>query len=129
MASVAVSGLLGWWCVRLETVNPVSRTPLTLPLVTAKVDGHRYLVSMLGKGAEWVRNVRGAKGAAVIAVGRRHPVRLVEVPVTLRAPVLKAYLQRAPRARPHIPVDKDVPEADFEAIAADFPVFEVLPRC
>jgi len=125
MASVAASGLLGWWCVRLETVNPVSRTPLTLPLVTAKVDEHRYLVSMLGQGAKWVRNVRAAKGAAVIAVGWRHPVRLVEVPVEFRAPILKAYLQRAPGARPHIPVDKDAPVVDFEAIAADFPVFEV----
>ncbi|MCY7287319.1 MAG: nitroreductase family deazaflavin-dependent oxidoreductase [Cryobacterium sp.] len=129
MASVAAWGLLGWWCVRLETANPAFRTPLTLPLVTAKVGGHRYLVSMLGKGAKRVRNVRAAKGAAVIVVGRRHPVRLVEVPVTLRAPILKAYLQRAPGARPHIPVVKDAPEADFEAIAADFQAFEVLPRC
>jgi hypothetical protein len=44
-AFVAASGLLGWWCVRLETVNPVSGTPLTLPLVTVRVDGHRYVVS------------------------------------------------------------------------------------
>jgi len=128
MASVAGSGLLGWWCVRLETVNPLSRTSLTLPLVTAKVDGHRYLVSMLGQGAKWVRNVRAAGGMAVIVVGWRHPVLLVAVPIELRAPILKAYLQRAPGARPHIPVNKDALEADFEAIAADFPVFEVLPR-
>jgi hypothetical protein len=127
MANVAASGLLGWWCVRLETVNPLSRTPLTLPLVTAKVDGHRYLVSMLGQGARWVRNVRAADGAAVIVAGWRHPVHLVEVAADGRAPILKAHLQRAPGARPHIPVDKDAPLAAFEAIAADFPVFEVLP--
>lgn len=128
MAYVAASGLLGWWCVRLDTVNPVSRTPLTLPLVTAEVDGHRYIVSMLGQGARWVRNVRAAEGSALIVVGRRHPVRLVEVPANRRAPILKAYLRRAPGARPHIPVDKDAPLPAFEAIAADFPVFEVLPR-
>lgn len=127
-AFVAASGLLAWWCMRLETVNPVSGTPLTLPLVTVRVDGHRYVVSMLGQGARWVRNVRAAEGSAVIVVGRRHPVRLVEVPADRRAPILKAYLRRAPGARPHVPVGKDAPLPAFEAIAADFPVFEVLPR-
>jgi hypothetical protein len=128
MAYVAASGVLGWWCVRLETVNPISRTALTLPLVTVKVDGRRYLVSMLGQGARWVRNVRAAEGSAVIVTGRRHEVRLVEVAADRRAPILKAYLGRAPGARPHIPVDMDAPLADFEAIAADFPVFEVQSR-
>lgn len=127
-AYLAASGLLGWWCVRLETVNPVSRTPLTLPLVTAKVEGRRYVVSMLGQRSRWVRNVRAAEGSAVIVAGWRHPVRLVEVPAKLRAAILKAYLRRAPGARPHIPVDKDAPLAAFEAIADGFPVFEVLPR-
>lgn len=127
-AFVAASGLLGWWCMRLETVNPVSGTPLTLPLVTVRADGHRYVVSMLGQGARWVRNVRAAEGSAVIVVGRRHPVRLVEVPADRRAPILKAYLRRSPGARPHVPVGKDAPLPAFEAIAADFPVFEVLPR-
>ena len=128
MACLAATGLLGWLCVRLDTVNPVSRTPLTLPLVTAKVDGRRYLVSMLGQGARWVRNVRAANGEAVIVAGRRHPAQLVEVAADRRAPILQAYLQRAPGARPHIPVDKDAPLAAFETIVADFPVFEVLPR-
>lgn len=126
MASVAASGLLGWWCVRLETVNPVSRTLLTLPLVTAKIDDHRYVVSMLGQGSRWVRNVRAAKGAAVVVVGRRHAVRLVEVATGDRAPILRAYLKHAPGARPHIPVEKDAPLSAFEAIADDFPVFEIL---
>ena len=31
-----------------------------MPLVVALVDGQRYLVSMLGEGAQWVRNVRAA---------------------------------------------------------------------
>jgi hypothetical protein len=128
MAYVAASGVLGWWCVRLETVNPVSRTALTLPLVTVKVEGRRYLVSMLGQGARWVRNVRAAGGSAVIVTGRRHAVHLVEVPAERRASIIKAYLGRAPGARPHIPVDQDAPLADFEEIAADFPVFEVQSR-
>jgi hypothetical protein len=38
---------------------------------------------------------------------------------------LKRYLQRAPGARPHIPVDKQAPLEAFAAIVADFPVFRV----
>lgn len=128
MASLGSTGLLGWWCVRLTTINPKSGTPLTLPLVTAKLDGRHYLVSMLGQGARWVRNVRAANGDVVITVGRRHAVRLIEVPVDARAPILKNYVQRAPGGRPHIPVPVGAPIADFEAIAADFPVFEIVRR-
>jgi hypothetical protein len=40
--------------------------------------------------------------------------------------VLKAYLQRAPGARPHVPVDKDAGLSEFERIAGKIPVFRVL---
>src|SRR5262249_14736413 len=43
-----------------------------------------------------------------------------------RAPVLKAYLKRAPSARPHLPVDKDAPLSEFERVSAQFPVFRVV---
>jgi hypothetical protein len=128
MGWLGAAGLLGWWCVRLETVNPKSGTPLDLPLVTARVAGRRYVVSMLGEGARWVRNVRAANGDVVIRVGRRHPVHLIEVPVAERAPLIKNYLRRAPGGRPHIPVDKDAPLSDFERIAPDYPVFEIVAR-
>jgi hypothetical protein len=42
-----------------------------------------------------------------------------------RAPILRAYLQRAPGARPHVPVNKDAPLAEFEKVATAFPVFRV----
>ena len=59
--------------------------------------------------------------------GRRRQVGLDEVPPARRSPILKAYLQRAPGARPHIPVDEDAPIAEFEKIAAAFPVFRIVP--
>jgi hypothetical protein len=34
-------------------------------------------------------------------------------------------LQRAPGARPHVPVSKDAPLAAFEQIAPAYPVFHV----
>jgi hypothetical protein len=42
--------------------------------------------------------------------------------------VLKAYLQRAPGARPHLPIDKDAPLAEFEQVSPQYPVFRVVSR-
>jgi hypothetical protein len=83
---------------------------------------------MLGEDVQWVRNVRAAGGRAVLRSGGRENVRLEEVPVAERAPILKAYLNRAPGARPHVPVQKDAPLVEFEKIASAFPVFRVAAR-
>jgi hypothetical protein len=48
------------------------------------------------------------------------------MPVSERAPILKAYLQVAPGGRPHFDVSYDAPLADFEKIAARYPVFRVV---
>jgi len=93
----------------------------------ALVGGERYLVSMLGDDAQWVQNVRAAHGRAFIRSGGRSEVRLEEVTASQRAPILKAYLHRAPGARPHVPVDKDAPLSAFEAVAASYPVFRIVP--
>lgn len=111
--------------ITLEVVGRRSGRTISFPLVMAVVEGERYLVSMLGKDAAWVRNVRAAGGRAVLRHGGAEAVRLEEVAVEQRAPLLKAYLQRAPGARPHVPVDRRAPLAAFEAIAAEFPVFRV----
>jgi deazaflavin-dependent oxidoreductase (nitroreductase family) len=113
------------YLVTLEVAGRKSGKTVSLPLVMAVVDGERYLVSMLGQEAQWVLNVRAAGGRAVIRSGRREAVRLVDVPVEQRAPILKAYLKRAPGARPHVSVDKDAALAEFEKIAAEMPVFRV----
>jgi hypothetical protein len=113
--------------VALEVVGRKSGRIISIPPVPARVDGERYLVSMLGEDVEWVRNVRAAGGLAALRHGGRERVRLEEVPPARRAPVLKDYLDRAPRARPHFAIDKDAPIAQFERIAGSFPVFRVLP--
>jgi hypothetical protein len=80
---------------------------------------------MLGNDCNWVRNVRAAGGMVTIRHGRARPRHLAEVPVAERAPILKRYLQKVPGARPHIPLDRNAPLAEFEAIAATYPVFRV----
>jgi deazaflavin-dependent oxidoreductase (nitroreductase family) len=125
-AALYALGLLPNYLVALEVVGRRSGRAISLPLVMAILDGQRYLVSMLGENVDWVRNVRAAGGRAVLRHGRREEVRLEDVPVELRAPVIKAYLRRAPGARPHVPVHKDAPLSEFERIAAQIPVFRVV---
>ena len=112
----------------LEVVGRKSGRMISLPVAIATVDDQRYLVSMLGNEAQWVRNVRAAEGKAFIRSGKRTEVLLEEVPVEQRAPILKAYLKLAPGARPHIPVDKDAPLSEFEAVAAAYPAFRIVVK-
>lgn len=116
------------YLVTLEVRGRYSGRTIALPLVMVVVGGERYLVSMLGEKANWVRNVRAVEGNATLCHGRREEVRLEEVVVDRRAPVLKTYLKRAPNARAHLPVLKDAPLAEFERVASRFPVFRVVPR-
>lgn len=123
--AVASWGVAPDYVVALEVTGRRSGRTVMLPLVVAVVDGQRYLVSMLGDNVQWVRNVRAAGGQAVLRSGARQQVVLEEVPPGSRAPILQAYLRRAPGGRPHMPVDKDAPLAEFEKIAAAYPVFRV----
>jgi len=125
-AAVGSTGVASNYLVTLEVTGRKSGQIFSLPLVMVIVDGQRYLVSMLGDNVQWVHNVRAAGGKAVLRHGRREEIRLEEVPASERAPILKAYLQRAPGARPHVPVDKDAALSEFEKIAAAIPVFRVL---
>lgn len=113
--------------VTLEVTGRRSGRTITFPLVLAEVDGERYLVSMLGERANWVHNVRAAGGRAVLVRGTREAVLLREVEPARRAPILRRYLELAPGARPHVPVDRRAAVAEFERIADDYPVFQVLP--
>jgi deazaflavin-dependent oxidoreductase (nitroreductase family) len=124
-AAIHSLGLFPKSMVTLEVVGRKSGKTVSLPLAMTIVDGERYLVSMLGANSNWVKNVRAADGKAVLRHGTRESVRLVEVDVSQRAPILKAYLQIARGARPHFAVSKDAPIAEFEGIASNHPVFRV----
>ena len=123
---VASSGIAPNYLVTLEVTGRKSGKTISLPVVLARVNEQRYIVSMLGNNAQWVLNVQAANGKAAIRAGRRIPVLLEDVPVEQRAPILKNYVQRAPGGRPHIPVDRHAPVAEFERIAADYPIFRIV---
>jgi deazaflavin-dependent oxidoreductase (nitroreductase family) len=113
--------------VTLEVPGRRTGRLVSFPVVVAEYEGGRYLVSMLGKDANWVLNVRAAGGRAVLRRGGRQEVRLEEVEPGDRAPILRRYLQAAPGARPHLPVDRHAPLAEFERIAEQYPVFRITP--
>jgi len=94
-------------------------------LVVARYDEQRYLVSMLGEGSDWVRNVRAAGGEAFVKRGRSRPVKLTEVPVAERGPILQAYCHVATSGRHHFPVPHNASVAAFDAIAERYPVFRI----
>jgi len=118
-------GIFPNWLVTLEVVGRKSGKMTSFPLAMTVLDGERYLVSMLGKETNWVRNIQAAGGKARLRHGISEEVLLKELDVSLRAPILKAYLQHAPGARPHIPVSPDAPLAEFEQIASLYPVFRL----
>lgn len=124
-AAVLGTGLFPRRWVTLEVAGRRTGRRTRFPLGMADWQGEWYLVSMLGDDCNWVRNVRAAGGRATLRHGRARACRLVEVPVDERAPILKRYLRKVPGARPHLPVDRHAPLAEFAAIAPRYPAFRI----
>lgn len=93
--------------------------------------GESYFVS-LGGESDWVRNVRAANGKATIVSAGRKPVRLQEVLIEERGPVLLAYVQKrafthsgAESARLFFGVEPEPTLGEMQAIADRYPVFRI----
>lgn len=125
-AAVCALGVAPDYMVTLEVPGRRTGRLVRLPLVMVVREGKRFLVSMLGEDVNWVLNVKAAKGRVTLRHGRSEDVRLEEVAPEHRAPVLRDYLRRAPRAGAHMPVEKDAPLADFERVSGRYPVFRVV---
>jgi hypothetical protein len=110
--------------VGLEVKGRTTGRPHTVALVIAGHEGEQYLVSMLGE-CEWVKNAR-AVGEAHIISGRRRKVKLEEVPIERRAPIIKEYIRVAPGGRPHIGLGPAATLADCKRAAPNHPVFRIL---
>ena len=111
----------------LEVRGRASGRPRSTPVVIATVDGKRYLVSMLGPGSDWVKNLEAARGDAVLRQGRGRPVHLVGVPPAEKAPILREYVRVATSGRQHFPVAVGAPLAEFQTIAERYPVYRIDP--
>jgi deazaflavin-dependent oxidoreductase (nitroreductase family) len=126
-AGLASAGLGPSRLARLEVRGRRTGRTVSFPVVVADYQGSRYLVSMLGEDTNWVRNVRAAGGRAVLRRRHGEEVQLQEVAPAGRPAILRRYLDCAPGARSHIPVDRRAPVTEFAAVAGRYPVFRVTP--
>jgi deazaflavin-dependent oxidoreductase (nitroreductase family) len=116
--------------VTLEVIGRKSSIPRRVTVATAQVDGSQYLVSVHGE-SNWVRNVRAANGEASIISGRRMPVRLIEIPLEDRPPVIQAYLSEGSFGRSAAEIARQFgvePEpalSDIAPLAGRHPVFRI----
>ena len=72
-ATLHALGIAPNYLVTLEVPGRRSGRLISFPLVMVVLGGERYLVSMLGEGVNWVRNVKaaGATSPCVMVVARR----------------------------------------------------------
>lgn len=91
--------------------------------------GERYLVSMPGETPHWIRNTRAAGGTVTLRHGRRRrEVRLQELPLDQRAPVLQAWYRLTGLSAPprrHFGLARNAPLDALERLAATHPVFRI----
>lgn len=133
VAWVAGVGLTPANTVRLEVMGHKSGRVRAFAVTTATWRGERYIVSLAGE-SDWVRNLRAARGDAVIGHRHRNRVRTEEIPVSERAAVLSAYLEKralskspSSAARDYFGVKPHPQLEDLARIAERYPVFKILP--
>src|SRR5512138_1612281 len=80
-AIIHSSGIFPNYLVTLEVIGRRSGKTVSFPLAMTVMNGERYLVSMLGADANWVRNVEAAEGRATLRHGISEQVLLKEVEV------------------------------------------------
>lgn len=107
-----------------------SGQPRTFPIAVLPLAGGRYLVQAF-QHAAWVANARAADTATLTRGRRSTTVRLVEVPVEERRPLLREVVKTQPTSAAKRYVTNglaDAPTADAVAAAADrIAVFRIEP--
>jgi deazaflavin-dependent oxidoreductase (nitroreductase family) len=127
-------GLAPGGAVTLEVPGRRSGRRRRTPVLKIEHAGAEYLVALAGE-SEWARNVRAARGRAVIRRRGARAVRLDEVPPGERAPILAAYIRREADqrgtaageklARTFFGVGGDPAEGELAAAAPYYPCFRI----
>ncbi|HEY6408655.1 MAG TPA: nitroreductase/quinone reductase family protein [Ktedonobacteraceae bacterium] len=98
----------------------------TTPLFVLRHEGHRWLVAGFEQ-ADWVKNLRAAGWCVLIHDRRQERVAVIEVEEPeVRAPLLRAFVQRAPGSNRGFTIKADAPLSEFITIAPQHPVFRVV---
>ena len=108
----------------LSVVGRSSGEVRTTPVSLASVEGERYIVAAFAD-ANWVKNVRAAGEGTLTRRRIDEHVRLVELPVGERGPVLRAFLTQV-RGGARFFGGRGADEID--ASAERYPVFRIEPH-
>ncbi len=96
------------------------------PIDLLELGGKRFLVAPRGR-TQWVRNAEAAGEIALKKGSFRQSFRLRAVPEAEKPKLLKAYLDRfKTTVQRYFPVAAGSEAGAFAAIAADYPVFELI---
>ena len=124
---LASIGLMPKDTVLLQVKGRRSGQTRSVAVTWVEHEGQRYLVAPRGK-TEWVRNAKAAGGEVILKHRKSERVRLEEVPLEQRAPIIKSYLKRtAMVTKREFGMEPDAPIEEFEKIAGRHPVFRVVP--
>jgi deazaflavin-dependent oxidoreductase (nitroreductase family) len=108
--------------VRGRKTGKLFSTPVDL----LELRGKRYLVAPRGR-TQWVRNAEAAGEIALKKGSTLQKFRLRSIPDAEKPQILKAYLDSFKReVQRYFPIRAGSPPEQFAAIAASYPVFELL---
>ena len=126
-----MNSFLGWLAARgigqkrgvqLQHKGRKSGKTFSTAVNWTELDGKRYLVAPRGE-TQWVRNVRADGGKAVMRHGKSESVRLEELPVEQRAPIIKHYVGENKLVKGEFGLEPDDPIEKYQEIAPNHPTF------
>ena len=124
---LASIGLMPSDTVLLQVKGRKSGQTRSVAVTWVEYEGQRYLVAPRGN-TEWVRNANAAGGEAILKHRKSERVRLEEVSLEQRAPIIKSYLKKtAMVTKREFGIEPEAPIEEFEKIAGRHPVLRVVP--
>jgi deazaflavin-dependent oxidoreductase (nitroreductase family) len=96
----------------------------TTPVAVITYRSNRYIIAGYA-GSDWVHNARHAGWAELHRGRRTEHVRLDEVPVDQRPPILREFAREVPGGRAFLSVKPDATDAELAAAAVHHPTFRL----
>jgi deazaflavin-dependent oxidoreductase (nitroreductase family) len=125
LGRLAALGLSPKKTVRLEVRGRKSGKMHSVPVNIVTVGGTEYLVAPRGN-THWSLNARAAGEVSIARGNDKRTVRVEEIPIDQRAPIIQSYLkENAMVTKAHFGIEPSAPIEEFHRIAADHPVFRV----
>lgn len=111
----------------LQVRGRKSGSVYSMPVNLLEIDGKKFLIAPRGR-TQWVRNAESAGEITLKKGSYRQNFRLRPIPDADKPPLLKLYLDRfSTTVQRYFPVPAGSPPTAFLDLAANYPVFELLP--